>query len=282
MQTTIQHIKTELAELYPEAEVEGLIRMIFESVFGWNYTEQILNRDKTIARPQFLEIEKIILRLKEFEPIQYIMGEAEFLGLTLKVAPSVLIPRPETEELVAWILEKNTGKSSRILDIGTGSGCIPLALKSNLEAAQIKAVDISESALDMARQNAKINNINVDVSQSDILKWQAYKWQEFDVIVSNPPYVRELEKEKMKNNVLEFEPDNALFVSNENPLVFYSAIAKFATKYLAEDGILFFEINEYLGAEMAEMLNLSGFVHIELRKDINGKDRMMSCQKKKL
>lgn len=281
MQTTIQYIKKELAELYPETEVEGLIRVIFELVFGWNYTEQILNRDKKVERPQFLEIEKIIIRLKEFEPIQYILGETEFFGLTLKVDSSVLIPRPETEELVGWILEKNTGKSPMILDIGTGSGCIPLALKSKLKEAQIKAVDISGSALDMARRNAEINNLNVYFLQTDILKWQDYKWQEFDIIVSNPPYVRELEKEKMNSNVLEFEPDNALFVSNENPLVFYSAIAKFAHKYLADNGMLFFEINEYLGAEMSEMLNLNGFGDIELRKDINGKDRMMSCRKKK-
>lgn len=281
MQTTIQYIKKELAELYPETEVEGLIRVIFESVFGWNYTEHILNRDKKVERPQFLEIERIIIRLKEFEPIQYILGETEFFGLTLKVDSSVLIPRPETEELVGWILEKNTGKSPMILDIGTGSGCIPLALKSKLKDAQIKAVDISGSALDMARKNAEGNKLKVEFSQSNILKWQDYKWQEFDVIVSNPPYVRELEKEKMKSNVLEFEPDNALFVSNENPLVFYSAIAKFAHKYLADNGMLFFEINEYLGAEMSEMLNLNGFGDIELRKDINGKDRMMSCRKKK-
>jgi release factor glutamine methyltransferase len=281
MQTTIQYIKAELAELYPETEVEGLIRIIFESVFGWNYTEQILNRNKKIEKAHFLKIEKIILRLKKFEPVQYILGETEFFGITLKVTSSVLIPRPETEELVNWILEKNTGKSLRILDVGTGSGCIPLALKSRLKNSQIKAVDISESALEIARRNAEINNLNVDFSQSDILKWQDYNWQEFDVIVSNPPYVRELEKEKMKSNVLEFEPDNALFVSNENPLVFYSAIAKFAKKYLAEAGILFFEINEYLGAEMCKMLDLSGFENIELKKDINGKDRMLSCQKKK-
>lgn len=281
MRTTIQYIKTELAELYPETEIEGMTRMIFESIFGWNYTEQILNRDKKIEKFQFLEIEKIILRLKEFEPIQYILGKTEFFGLTLKVDFSVLIPRPETEELVVWILEQNTLKSPRILDVGTGSGCIPLALKSKLKDAQIEAVDISESALVMATKNAENNNLNVDFSQSDILKWQDYEWQKFDVIVSNPPYVRELEKEQMKSNVLKFEPDNALFVSNENPLVFYSSIAKFANKYLVENGTLFFEINEFLGAEMDKMLQLSGFENIELKKDINGKDRMMSCRKKK-
>ena len=180
MQATIQYIKTELTELYPKTEVEGMIRMIFESVFGWNYTEQILNRDKKIERAQFLDIKKIVSRLKEFEPIQYVLGETEFFGLTLKVDSSVLIPRPETEELVAWILEKNARKSPRILDIGTGSGCIPLALKTKLKDAQINAVDISESALDMARQNAEINNLNVDFAEIDILKWQDYDWSEFD------------------------------------------------------------------------------------------------------
>jgi release factor glutamine methyltransferase len=208
------------------------------------------------------------------EPIQYILGETEFYGLKLNVNPAVLIPRPETEELVDWILKINSIRNAKILDIGTGSGCIALALKNHLKEGEISGVDISENALKVARENALQNHLNVNFFQSDILKWKESEWDKFDIVVSNPPYVRMSEKAKMNDNVLHYEPDSALFVSDQDPLVFYRAIAAFASQYLNKNGFLFFEINEYLGEEMKVLMEGFGFESIEIRKDINSKNRM--------
>ena len=278
MQATIQYIKKELTELYPETEVAGFIRLILETVCGWNYTEQILNKNEIIDEVTFHKIERIVLRLKDFEPIQYILGETEFMDIKLKVNTSVLIPRPETEELVSWIME-NPPDFPRILDIGTGSGCISLALKKMISSAKISAVDISENALEVANKNAVLNKLDVHFFKADILNWKNYNWSLFDIIVSNPPYVREMEKQRMQPNVLRYEPENALFVTNENPLIFYREIAKFAQQYLSLNGKLYFEINEYLGNKLRELLAGFGFENIEIRKDINGNERMISCEK---
>ena len=280
MQATIQYIKKELAELYPETEVQGFIRLLLESVCGWNYTAQILKKNEKVEESDFRKIKRLVSRLKEFEPIQYILGETEFMNLKLKVNRSILIPRPETEELVNWIIETNKIDSPRILDIGTGSGCIPLALKGRIKSAIISAVDISAKALEVAQQNAINNNLDVHFFETNILNWENNSWNFFDIIVSNPPYVREVEKQKMNRNVLNHEPQNALFVTDEKPLVFYEEIAEFAKKYLIKKGKLFFEINEYLGNEMCNLLKNKGFTEIELRQDINGKNRMISCTKK--
>lgn len=280
MQATIQYIKKELAELYQEPEVQGFTRNLIEAFCGWNYTQQIINKGVVLEKSEFEAIKNAVLRLKRFEPIQYILGETEFMGLKLKVNDSVLIPRPETEELVDWIVSTNSVEKPQFLDIGTGSGCISLALKNCIRKSKISAVDISEKALNVARQNAKIHNLEIQFYLTDILKWEKYLWEFYDVIVSNPPYVRELEKKEMLPNVLEFEPENALFVSNQDPLIFYRRITEFAQKYLVEGGKMFFEINEYLEGEMRQLLEKQGFVNIELKKDINGKNRMMVCRKK--
>ena len=277
MQATIQYIKKELAVLYPEFEVQGFVRLLLETVCGLDYTAQILKINEIVGQQEFREIEKAVSRLKQFEPIQYILGETEFMDLKLTVNPSVLIPRPETEELANWIIETNNFDSPRVLDIGTGSGCIPLALKNRMKNTIISAVDISAKALKVAKQNAIQNNLDVHFFEADILKWENYNWDLFDVIISNPPYVREIEKQKMQPNVLKYEPEKALFVTNENPLIFYERIAEFAKKHLDKNGKLFFEINEYLGNEMYNLLQRKEFVNIELRKDINGKNRMISC-----
>lgn len=279
MQTTIHHIRKELAELYSETELQGFIRLIFESVCGWSYTEQILNKGEKLDAQKTQKIEAIIQGLKMHEPIQYILGETEFYGLNLKVTSSVLIPRPETEELVQWIIENNSIDSPRILDIGSGSGCIALALKNQIKDASVSGADISEDALEVAKQNAHLNKLEVNFLLADILNWENYNWEMFDIIVSNPPYVREIDKQKMHTNVLEHEPKNALFVSDENPLVFYRRIVRFAQKYLLKGGTLFFEINEYLSDEMFKLLMDNEFKNIELRKDINSKNRMIFCKK---
>jgi len=281
MQATIQYINKELAGNYPKSEISGFVRLIFESVCGWSFTEQILKRNEKLSRLEIQKIEAIIKRLKTSEPIQYILGETEFYGLNLKVTPSVLIPRNETIELVRWILDEPNNEKCNVIDVGTGSGCIALALKRQLKKANVLGVDISEEALNVAKENAVFNKLNVNFLRTDILNWEKFNWDTFDLIVSNPPYVREIEKQEMHQNVLKYEPPNALFVSDKNPLVFYIRIADFAQKHLINSGKLFFEINEFFGDEICTMLKHKGFVDIEMKKDINGKNRMVYCRKKK-
>ncbi len=279
MQTTIQYIKKELANLYPHSEVQAFVQIIFEYVCALDYTGLILNREKEISTEQYLQVEKIVRRLKTFEPIQYIIGETDFLGMKLKVNPSVLIPRPETEELVQWISEISFSAIPGILDIGTGSGCIALALKKQIPNASVFALDVSEKALQTAMENALNNKLYVEYIHFDILNWRKREWPSFDVVVSNPPYVRELEKKQMDRNVLDFEPSSALFVDDGNPLIFYREIGMFAHRYLKPEGKLFFEINENLGDEMSKLMEDLAFKQIEIRKDINGKERMLKCER---
>jgi release factor glutamine methyltransferase len=279
MQSTIQYIQNELNAIYPKTEIDGFIRILFEAVCGFSYTDLVLKKSESIQQNDFEKIKRIILRLKEFEPIQYILGETEFYGLKLNVNPSVLIPRPETEELVNWIISENEKVTGNILDIGTGSACIALSLKATLNEANVFAIDISEEALETAKINANINKLNVVFQKADILNWKKYNWENYTVIVSNPPYVRVSEKQKMEKNVLNFESENALFVPDENPLLFYQSIAEFSKKYLQRNGKLYFEINEALAQETKLMLAAIGYENIEIKKDINGKDRMIRCIK---
>ncbi|WP_297100471.1 peptide chain release factor N(5)-glutamine methyltransferase [uncultured Draconibacterium sp.] len=279
MQKTIQYIRAELAPHYPETEISGFIQMIMNKVLGLSYTQMIVEKDRVLETSESDEIKAIVERLKTHEPIQYILGVAEFYDLELNVQPGVLIPRPETEELVEWICKTEIPASAKILDIGTGSGCIPLALKNELPTAEVMAVDVSEKALLIATENAKKNKLDVAFEHADILKWPERSWLQYDVIVSNPPYVMEREKKLMEANVLEHEPEIALFVSDTDPLIFYRTIAQFASKQLKESGYLFFEINENLGDEMVALVKQLGFKSIELRRDLNGKNRMLKCQK---
>ena len=214
--------------------------------------------------------------LKKEKPIQYILEETVFFSLSFKVNEHTLIPRPETEELVDFIIKQANKKNEiSILDIGTGSGCIAISLAKNLPNAKVYALDISEKALKMAKQNAKLNNVKVDFFQVDILNSSNLNHVKFDIIVSNPPYVRELEKQFMKPNVLDNEPHLALFVKDDNPLLFYKAITEFAVNNLSKNGLLFFEINEYLGTDMIDLLYHKNFSNIELKQDIFKKDRMI-------
>lgn len=253
--------------------------MIADSVLGMSPTQLILQKDRILSKEESARVKEIVERLKQNEPIQYILGETEFYSLNLKVAPGVLIPRQETEELVDWILKTTKDKNLKILDIGTGSGCIPVALKKNLPAASLTALDVSTEALRIAQSNALENKVEVQFLHADVLNWENREWDLYDIIVSNPPYVRHLEKKLMEANVLEHEPQLALFVSDDDPLLFYREIAQLAMRQLNSGGRLFFEINEFLGAEMLALLNDLGFRDIELRKDLNGKDRMLMCTK---
>ena len=279
MRSTIQYIKNELAGLYHPTEISGFVRLILESVYNLSYTEQMVNQDRQLPQKEKNRLHEIVARLKNHEPIQYILGETWFCGLRLKVQPGVLVPRPETEELVSVILNSGLQSSSRVLDIGTGSGAIALSLKNECPDAKVEGIDVSETAVKVASENARINQLSVHFYLQDILNWKASNWPEYDLIVSNPPYVRESEKELMESNVLLYEPETALFVKDSDPLLFYRTIAAFAKVHLKKGGSLFFEINEYLGAEMKVLLEEFDFKQIELLKDINGRDRIMLCRK---
>ena len=279
MQTTIQYIRKELESFYPEQEIQGLVKIVMEWATGWNYTEQVFNREIKLSDSIRERIIPVLKRLKKYEPVQYILGETEFYGLKIKISPSVLIPRPETEELVQLILEKNNKKDASILDIGTGSGCIALALKNELNDAKVYGVDISTSALEIASENARLNQLQVEFVKADILHWSDYDWKKYDIIVSNPPYIRESEKLQMHQNVLDYEPEKALFVSDEDPLIFYRSIAEMALEQLVYGGQLFCEINENMAVEMKNLMLSFGFSDIEIREDINNKSRMIVCRK---
>lgn len=279
----------ELDAIYGKDEVRSFFYLLIEELFDFNRLKLALDPEKSITKSEVDTILKALTRLKDQEPIQYIIGETEFYGLPFKVNENTLIPRPETEELVNLIIENTKEKiekdrSFSILDIGTGTGCIAITLAKNLPNAKVYAVDVSAEAIEKAKENAALNNVEVAFIETDILDKESWDVKfsalEFDIIVSNPPYVRELEKQQMKPNVLNNEPHLALFVEDENPLLFYKAISKFADRKLQSSGELYFEINEYLGKEMIALLEENNFRNIELKQDFFRKDRMLKGIKK--
>jgi len=268
----LHHFKEELKDVYEEEEVKSIFSISVEHLLQLRRSQLMLNWEKE-PEPEILTSFLTILEgLKAQKPIQYLLGEAFFYGSVFKVNEAVLIPRPETEELVDWILEEKIPAPS-VIDFGTGTGCIAISLKKHLKDASVTAVDISEEAIRTASENALINRIDVRFIHADILTFQSET--KFDIIVSNPPYITEKERTEMHQNVLAHEPHLALFVTDERPLVFYEAVADFALANLKENGFLFFEINEYLAKETIQMLKDKSFVFIELRKDMQGKDRMI-------
>ncbi len=267
-----------LEKTYGKQEAQSLSFLLLENLFS-------LSRSEILTGKEIKNVEEIPLlnsyleRLLRFEPIQYILGSTEFYGYPFGVNPSVLIPRPETEELVQLIISENKKKSPlSILDIGTGSGCIAITLKKELPQALVYAMDISVDALDTARKNAALNNVAISFLHNDILSSETII-PETTIIVSNPPYVMLGEKQLMKANVLEHEPHLALFVEENNPLIFYKAIAEKAKKYLLQGGRIYFEINEQFGKETAEVLAEAGFKQVRILKDLHDKDRMVSGEK---
>lgn len=277
----IQQFKTtffnELNNLYPETEIQSFFNLLVEFKLNLTRIEVALQPDFEISKTDLELLQKALSDLKKYIPIQYIIGETEFYGLPFTVNKNVLIPRPETEELVDWIIKdwKNS-KEIKILDIGTGSGCIPISLAKNLQNSEVYSIDISSEAIKTAKNNAGINNVSIHFTEADILNTTKLT-NTFDVIVSNPPYVRELEKEQMQQNVLANEPHLALFVKDENPLLFYDKITDLAKSHLSKNGQLYFEINQYLGKETIELLKSKGFTTIKLKKDIFGVDRMLKA-----
>jgi len=273
----------ELDTIYGNNEVDSFFNILIDYYLNLKRITLVMQPEYTISKEEEQPLFEALSRLKLEEPIQYILGETEFFGLVFKVNQNTLIPRPETEELVQWIIEdyKDNLEQIKILDIGTGTGCIPISLAKNLPKAKVKALDISTKALEVAKQNAELNAVEVDFIKQNILETYHTQLdsasQKFDVIVSNPPYVRELEKPEMKGNVLKHEPELALFVDNTNPLIFYKAITEFATHSLKAGGTLYFEINQYLGAEMIQLLEDFNFKDIELKKDMFGNNRMIKA-----
>jgi release factor glutamine methyltransferase len=269
-----------LQAIFDEKEVESFFYIILEAFHDMKRVDLALNPNFELDSTQLLQWETVLAQLKEQKPIQYILGETEFYGLPFYVSEHTLIPRPETEELVEWIIVNSQNRKFanplKILDIGTGSGCIGIALAKNIPKASVFAIDVSEKALAIAKRNAKRNGVEITLQTLNILDVEDLT-EKFDIIVSNPPYVRQLEKKEMLKNVLDYEPHLALFVADDDALVFYRKIAELACKHLTEKGQLYFEINQYLGKEMIALLEQYHFKNIELKKDIYGNDRMVSC-----
>ena len=268
----------ELTPIFDAGEAESFFYLILEDKQQLKRIDLALQPDLTLSEDEIKVWNAILEQLKQEIPVQYLLEKTSFYGLDFEVNPAVLIPRPETEELVDWIIKSNlkgqNSKSLKILDIGTGSGCIAISLAKNIPNAQVFAIDVSEKALATAQKNAEVNKVKVTFLNKNILETSDLE-QQFDIIVSNPPYVRNLEKEEIKKNVLDNEPHLALFVEDNDALIFYKKIAELAQKNLSENGQLFFEINQYLGQEMIELLEKMNFKNIELRKDIYGNDRMI-------
>ena len=268
-----------LSSLYDEKEIESFFYIILEKNHKLKRIDLALNPTLAMDDNQLLQWDFIVEELKIQKPIQYILGETFFYGLRFEVDENTLIPRPETEELIALILSNyqiETSGNPKILDIGTGSGCIAIALAKNILNSDVFAIDVSEKALNIAKKNAEKNKVAITFLQKNILTTEDLE-QNFDIIVSNPPYVRQLEKAEINANVLEYEPHLALFVENDDALIFYKKIANLAKKNLKLNGQLYFEINQYLGKETVELMEKLGFKNIQLCKDIYGNDRMISA-----
>lgn len=268
----------QLNALYGRQEAEAIALMVLSDVGDVTRARIKAFLDDDMPPDLAEKLPVILTELQSGKPVQYVLGSASFYGLDFLVNPSVLIPRPETEELVDWILKSVTRPQQHILDIGTGSGCIAITLKKNLPDASVTAIDISEQALQTAHHNALMNDADVSFIQADALKLaETNREEKFSVIVSNPPYVTPLDKTRMHNNVVDFEPHTALFVPKEDPLLFYRAIADYASKALEPAGSLFFEINEAYGPETVAMMEGFGFSDIQLRQDLSGRDRMIKA-----
>ena len=273
-----QELWRRLADVYDEGEAKAIARMVYEVGYGLTLSDLLMGRDYEVSHH---ELEQILLRLERHEPIQYVLGETEFCGRPIYVGPGVLIPRPETEELCRWIVENEVSKvkdeALSILDIGTGSGCIAITLAAEMPKARVTAWDISEEALKVARRNAAHHHVDVTFEQVDILRSQDPLTQH--IIVSNPPYICNKERAAMAQNVLDYEPHEALFVPDDDPMLFYRAIATYATTGLKKGGRLFFEINPLYADALQDMLSAMQFTQIETKNDQYGKQRMIKAQR---
>ncbi len=277
LQEAKQMFQNQLRDFFPQEEINNFFFLTIEKEFGYSKAKTIMRLDEPVSMGESIMIHDCLNRLKKSEPIQYILGEADFYGLTLKVNRNTLIPRPETEELVDWIIKdakKDKDTPISIIDLGTGSGCIALALSKNLEQADVSAWDVSEGALRVARKNARDLHCKILFEREDMLELPDRE-KEFDIIVSNPPYVRYSEKKEMKKNVLDYEPAIALYVPNEDPLLYYKKIVEWGKSSLKTGGHIYFEINEFQGEDMVGFIENEGYKRVRLKKDYTGRDRMI-------
>ena len=272
------HFTERLAVIYGAREANQLTLLLLDHFCGIDRIKLALNVNVEIDSLKSDELEKALNQLLDHVPIQHIIGEVEFYGCLIKTDARALIPRPETEELVDWIVTENILEAPKIVDIGTGTGCIPIALKKSIPLAVVTAIDVSEDALALARENAAINSTDIDFIHLDILS-RSFPLEGLDLIVSNPPYIPEQEKAIMDKNVIDYEPGLALFVPNNHPLVFYSSIGEMAIQHLTLGGLLYLEIHENYGKMLVTLMKNIGFTNIRLKKDLQGKDRMIQAQK---
>ncbi len=270
--------KKSLKNIYPPQEIENIIYLVFEKQLNIKKIDVLLNNNYTIPKEKIDKLLFTVDELKKGKPIQYILGETEFYDLTIKVNEQTLIPRQETEELVDWIIKNDRGDTKKIIDIGTGTGCIAIALARFLPQSSVEAVDFKEAIIRKASENARLNQANVLFFVLNILDEELSQY-DYDIIVSNPPYVRESEKILMHKNVLEHEPENALYVTDDEPLIFYERIIEIARNHLKSKGEIYFEINEYFSREVIRLLETNNFTDVLLRRDINDKPRMIKAIK---
>ena len=278
-----QQLWQQLARTYDTGEAKAIARMLYEVRYGLSLSDLLMGRDADVPQQ---ELQQLTERLEQHEPIQYVLGQADFCGRTFKVSPAVLIPRPETEELCQWVTTKVRDSACNdaalsILDVGTGSGCIAITLAAELPEAKVTAWDISEDALLVACENALLNGVTVDFELQDVLLATAAAQQTKDIIISNPPYICNKERATMEANVLEHEPHQALFVPDDAPLLFYRVIAKLGQQMLSYGGWLYFEVNPLFAAQLARLLSAMSYYDIEIKEDQFGKQRMIRARKGK-
>lgn len=277
--TLARDMQRRLVPVYGEGEAKAMVRLIFHSLKGWSLTDMMIHSDNPASEYLIQKTDGILNRLMKFEPIQYILGEAYFYGMTFKVTPATLIPRPETEELVDMIVKENQGeKDLSVLDIGTGSGAIAIALSRNLPFSEVSAIDISPEALEIAEENAQNLHAQIAFINADVFSFMP-KPDTLDIIASNPPYIDESEKDDMEPNVVDYEPHQALFVPDRSPLLYYSRITDIAETGLRSNGRLYLEINPRHADELKTNLEKAGFADVTILNDINGKRRFIKCLK---
>jgi len=281
IQQSYKQLLFQLYEMYGDREAANIADIVIENITGFKKVDRLINKQFPLNEEQLQLLNDYTNELLKHKPVQYVLNEVWFAGMKLYVDENVLIPRPETEELVEWIVKTVASRKSQvasILDIGTGSGCIPVALKKKLLSVEVHALDISEEALNVAKRNAAIQQTEINFHLLNILDKNLWRQlPKFDIIVSNPPYVTQGEASSMQKNVLQYEPHLALFVDDEDAMKFYKAIAEFGLKHLNENGQLFFEINEMMGKQICDLLNQYRYLNIELKKDLQNKDRMIKA-----
>lgn len=275
----VEYIRAELSPYYPEKEGNAILFHLFDGILGYEQTDIILNAENIIAVADIDKFKKAVRQLKEKKPVQYILGHTDFGNVVIKVDSRVLIPRPETEELVNWIVEESGPGAIRIVDVGTGSGCIAISLKKHLPNSQVMGTDVSEDCIELAKENAEANQVNVNFRVQDALDADEVKKvvqpNSLDIVVSNPPYIQYKDRYQMDENILGYEPVKALFIDDDEPMLFYKAISHFAATALKSEGLLYFEINEKFGNEVEKVMREFGFENVEQRKDINDKVRFV-------